>query len=315
MISVIVPTFNVEGYIHVCLNSVLNQTYTDFEIICIDDCSDDNTLKILSYFSKKDYRVKILKNEHNRGPGYSRNRGLNEASGDYIFFLDSDDWISPNTFEVVHNIAECKNVDLVIFKLIVFYNNLKYFGFEKLYDINILNEYKDNNFNHYNLPSDKLFKIADMPCNKLYRKTFLDEYNIKFTDENLIYEDSEFFFNVITKANSISFLNEYLYIRRRRDNSIMTLTNKRLFDVFPIFKNILELFYNDKLLWDYYKRELVIYLFKVLNSKYDLIEKKFKSHFFKSVQYFFSRCYLEYGLYDVIMKNVDESILLKFKQL
>ena len=93
MISVIVPVYNVEDYLHVCINSILNQTYQDFEIICVDDASTDSSLEILEYFSLKDSRVKVLKNDSNKGPGYSRNRGLDVAKGEYVSFLDADDWL------------------------------------------------------------------------------------------------------------------------------------------------------------------------------------------------------------------------------
>lgn len=310
MISVIIPTYNVENYIHVCLNSVLNQTYDDYEIICIDDGSDDNTLEILNYFSKKDSRVKVYKNDYNMGPGYSRNRGLDEAKGDFIFFLDSDDWISPNTLKCVYNKIKSENTDLVIFKLIVFYDDYKFFGFEKLYDISLLNEFQNIVFNQYDLSPEKVFKIPDMPCNKLYRKSFLDGNNIRFTNENLIYEDTLFFFNVITKSDTMYFVDKYFYNRRRRPNSTMTLTNERVFDVFIIFKKILIMFNKNQVLWEYYKKELVNYFFKVLNVKYDIIDEEFKSIFLENVSSFFKYC-SEYGLSDEIMKNVDKSILKK----
>ena len=101
MISVIIPVYNVEKYLHVCLNSLLYQTYQNFEIICIDDASSDSSLEILEYFTKKDPRIKIIKNDSNRGQGYSRNRGLEVAQGKYISFLDADDWFSPNAFEIL----------------------------------------------------------------------------------------------------------------------------------------------------------------------------------------------------------------------
>ena len=85
MISVIIPVYNVEKYLHVCLNSVLNQTYTDFEIICIDDGSTDSTAEILEYFTDKDSRIKVLKNDINKGPGFSRNRGLEIAQNIFLF--------------------------------------------------------------------------------------------------------------------------------------------------------------------------------------------------------------------------------------
>ena len=100
MISIIIPVYNTEDYLHVCLNSILKQSYGDFEIICVDDASTDSSLEILEYFTKKDSRIKILKNDSNRGQGFSRNRGLDVAEGKYIFFLDSDDWINADTGSV-----------------------------------------------------------------------------------------------------------------------------------------------------------------------------------------------------------------------
>ena len=117
MISVIVPVYNVEDYLHVCINSILNQTYQDFEIICIDDASTDSSLEILEYFSLKDSRVKVLKNDSNKGPGYSRNRGLDVAKGKYVSFLDADDWFSLNTFEVLINSLNSNNLDLLFLKI------------------------------------------------------------------------------------------------------------------------------------------------------------------------------------------------------
>ena len=101
LISIITPVYNVEDYIHVCLNSVLKQTYQDFEIICVDDASTDSTVEILEYFVQKDSRIKILKNESNKGPGFSRNKALKEAKGKYILFLDGDDWLSLNALEIL----------------------------------------------------------------------------------------------------------------------------------------------------------------------------------------------------------------------
>ena len=119
-ISVIVPVYNVEKFLHVCLNSVLNQTYPDFEIICIDDASTDSSLEILEYFFQKDSRIKIIKQDFNQGPGHSRNCGLNVAKGKYIFFLDGDDWIDFNTFEVLIKKADENDLDLLFFNEIHF---------------------------------------------------------------------------------------------------------------------------------------------------------------------------------------------------
>ena len=123
MITVIIPVYNVEDYLHVCINSVLRQSYQDFEIICIDDASTDSSLEILEYFVRKDSRVRILKNDSNKGPGYSRNKALDNANGKYIFFLDSDDWITKETLEFLFNQCEKDDLDVIMFKNIVFYED------------------------------------------------------------------------------------------------------------------------------------------------------------------------------------------------
>ncbi len=109
-ISIIIPVYNSEKYIRRCLNSILNQTFQDFEIILIDDNSKENSLKIISEIEKihKD-KIKILKNAKNVGAGASRNKGLKIASGEYITFIDSDDYIEKNTLKRMHE--SCVNTD------------------------------------------------------------------------------------------------------------------------------------------------------------------------------------------------------------
>lgn len=114
-ISVIIPVYNVSLYLKQCLNSVLEQSYTDFEVICIEDCSTDDSLKILEEYSKSDERLLIIRNKENKGPSLARNRGLEMAKGEYIYFLDADDWIMPNAFEIMTGKAEQYNADVVLF--------------------------------------------------------------------------------------------------------------------------------------------------------------------------------------------------------
>ena len=195
MISVIIPVYDVEKYLHVCLNSVLNQTCQDFEIICIDDASTDSSLEILEYFAKKDSRVKILKNDVNRGPGFSRNRGLEVAQGDYISFLDGDDWLGPNAFEILIKKAKDDNLDLLMFKNIVYYEETLEFGMEEYYDMEFMNKFENKVFNHFDLDKTRLFVMSNAPWNKFYLKSFLDKNDIRFPNENLIHEDNPFFYN------------------------------------------------------------------------------------------------------------------------
>lgn len=112
-VSIIIPIFNVEDYLVECLDSVINQTFRNMEIICIDDVSTDNSLNILREYALKDSRIIILQNEHNGGLSYTRNVGLEKASGDYVLFVDSDDRIDENL--ILSVIEKADNVDMVCF--------------------------------------------------------------------------------------------------------------------------------------------------------------------------------------------------------
>lgn len=314
MISVIIPVYNVEDYIHICINSVLKQTYQDFEIICIDDASTDSSLEILEFFAYKDSRIKILKNDFRRGAGFSRNRGLDLAQGKYISFLDGDDWFSPNAFEILIEKAEKDKLDLLMFKNIVFYEEPHQFGMEEYYDMEFMNKYENTVFNHFDLDKTKLFKMSNAPWNKLYRKLFLDENNIRFPNEDLIHEDNPFFYKVITSARRISIIDEYLHNRRRRPNSVMTLTNERLFDAIDVSYLIFDVFLENYQLYQYYKREVLTYIFvDMLNHKYNKIDEEFKEEFFKRAQMLYKDFIIKYDLYEDIQKFVKKPVLDKFK--
>lgn len=314
MISVIMPIYNVEQYLFVCLNSVLRQTYQDFEIICIDDASSDSSPDILNYFSKKDSRIKVLANETNRGPGFSRNRGLDIAKGKYISFLDGDDFLSPNAFEILIEKAEMDNLDLLMFKNIVLYQKNQDFGMESYYDMKFMDRFENQVFNHWDLDKTKLFVMSNAPWNKLYLKSFLDENGIRFPNENLIHEDNPFFYEVITSADRISIISTYLHNRRRRQGSIMTLTNERLFDNIEIAKIVFDYFFKKHELYEYYKKELLTYIFSTLfNVKYHQIDDNLKEEFFGKVQNVCKVFCEKYGIYNDIIEIVNPDILEFFK--
>lgn len=313
MISVIIPVFNVEDYLYTCINSVLNQTYEYFEIICIDDASTDSSWDILEYFAQKDSRIKILKNDFNKGPGYTRNKGLDIAKGEYISFLDADDWLSPNAFEVLIKYADNHNLDILMFKNIVYYEEAHEFGMEGYYEMEFMDTFLNKVFNHFDLDKTKLFEMSNASWNKFYSKSFLDENNILFPNENLIHEDNPFFYHAITSAKRISIIDNHLYNRRRRPNSIMALNNERLFDNIDISYDVLNVFLNNIQLYNYYKKELLISIFYTLDYKYNQIEDKFKEEFFKQVQNVYINFVNDYGLYDDILENVDKDLLDKFK--
>lgn len=313
MISVIIPMYNVEKYLNDCILSVLNQSYQNFEIICIDDCSSDSSVDIIRRYMKFDERIKLFQNETNKGQGFSRNVGLSHAEGDYVFFLDADDWIDLNTFEILHNFANENSLDVLIFKLINYYDESNDFGLENYYSMHYMDKYLLKIFNQYDLNKHTIFALPNGPCNKLYSKEFLDKNGIRFPNERLIQEDTPFFFECMIKANKVSIIDNYFYNRRRRDSSTMTLTNKRLFDNLEISRIILNIFLDNLDIYEHYKSEIFNYLFHALKLKYELIDDEFKSEFFIESKLLFEEFAFEYGLYLDMILNLKEDLIVFFE--
>ena len=312
MISVIIPVYNVGNYLHVCINSVLKQSYQDFEIICIDDASTDDSLEILEYFAKKDSRIKIIKQDFNQGPGHSRNCGLNVAKGKYIFFLDGDDWIDFNTFEVLINKADENNLDLLFFNEINFHGETHEFSIGNNLDDKFITKYENKVFNHFDLDKKDLFKLSNNLWNKLYRKSFLDDNNIQFYNENLTYENIPFFYNVMTSADRISVITGMFYNYRKNEFLLGKSNNELIFDIFNIYWYVLDVFIKNKQIYQYYKRVLLNYIFSNLEMKYNLINDELKKRFFIETQSLFCNFIKYYDLYLDLMENVDSDILNKF---
>ena len=114
-VSVIIPVYNVEKYLRQCLDSVVNQTLEDIEIICVNDCSPDNSLSILKEYANKDNRIKIIDLKENVGPGIAKNKALDIANGEYIMLLDPDDWYEPDACKLAYNQIKKNNNDWVTF--------------------------------------------------------------------------------------------------------------------------------------------------------------------------------------------------------
>lgn len=119
-ISIIIPVYNVEKYLRECLDSCVNQTLEDIEIICVDDCSTDNSYKILEEYQQKDSRIRIFQQEENKKQGAARNKGLEVATGEYVWFIDSDDYIDTKACQILYDAVKEFDVDMLCFSAIQF---------------------------------------------------------------------------------------------------------------------------------------------------------------------------------------------------
>ena len=234
-ISIIIPVYNSRKYLRKCLDSVINQTLKEIEIICINDASKDSSKKILEEYSLKDKRIKIINNVHNLGPSLTRNKGLDIAKGEYIGFVDSDDYIEPQTYEISYINAKNDNVDILKFNEVIFYDYS---------DKGYLNE---NNLNI----TGKIYNIKEcwrlfsgMVWNKIIKNSIIKKHNLRFI-EGLYGEDFCFLRMLYPFVDKVKIISPKFYHYRRRRNQLSGVSmEKKWQKVKPMFY-ILPKFWRD----------------------------------------------------------------------
>lgn len=236
MISIIIPCYNAEKTIKRCLESVISQTYKNIEIVIINDGSIDKTDSIIKKYIN-DNRIKYY-NRSNHGIGKTRNFGIKETTGEYITFLDSDDYLPNDAIDNLYKLAQKNKLDLVVSDYYVDNKNIKS---EKIKSFPITNVKNNPNL---------IFDINLAPWNKLYKKELIE--NIKF-EENLKYEDAPFVIESIIKAKRIGKLDKETYYYVVNSNSETTIRDERIFDIFKILDIIGRLVENKKQLTEVYK--------------------------------------------------------------
>ena len=229
-VSIIVPIYNAEKYIEKCLDSLLNQTKKELEFILINDGSTDNTESIIKKY--KDKRIKYYKNK-NQGIGKTRNFGIEKATGRYIMFIDSDDYIDKNMTKIMFDKAFSNNLDVVICDYYNVVNNELIE--EKLVDFKPTNLKESPNL---------IIDINLSPWNKMYKRNLINENNIRFV-ENLKYEDAPFVCQALDKAKKIGKVNKCLNYYVIHSNSETTVRDKRIFDIIKIV-DIIRTYFKDK---------------------------------------------------------------------
>lgn len=302
-VSVVVPVYNVEDYLDDCLNSIINQTLTDIEIICIDDGSTDNSLDILKEYSKDDDRIQVLHQE-NRGHAAATNRGIMLATGEYLFLMDSDDIIEFNALELTYNKAKKTDVDFVIFKAINYEHTEKKYYETELYSMDELyGRVQDNIFN-YDDVSDLIFKMSVTPWSKLYNRKFIRDNNIIFP-EGLIFDDNVFFWEVLFNAKRIVFLNEFLFIRRFYSTSSTNNGDLRFLDSLEINKLVWESFRK----YDHFnehKKELYNSKVRSAYNRFIKIKDEYKETFFQEMKKSFLKILENEELFNDFLSNLEE---------
>ena len=270
-ISIILSVYNVEKYLNECLDSILNQTFKDFELICINDSSTDNSLNILNEYAEKDSRVKII-TQPNGGLSSTRNSGMQNASGDYLLFLDSDDYFETTFAQKLYNKAVENDADIVVT------------SYKICDDLTGSVIDKKSQINKNSLPDKEAFCIDDIksgkftflpmaPWAKMYKKDFIFDNKLLFQD---IKSCTDVFFTYATTAlaTKICIVDENLiFYRINRQGSISSKRGDKAKNIIKAYLYTKE-FFETHNLWNKYNTELKQAFVGCFNNEIKNIENK-----------------------------------------
>lgn len=252
-ISIIVPVYNTKVYLPRCLNSIINQTYRNIEIIIIDDCSPDDSYSLLQKYELDDDRIKLIKNNENIGLGAVRNLGIKIARGKYLLFVDSDDWIDLKTCELLFSIAETNQLDILEGKFVK-YKGVEFVPKQKE-DWGQISIFDGKQYLKYN-------DFVPNVWNKLWSKEFVIKNNI-YCLEKRYFEDNYMSINGIARARKIAqtdFI--FYYYNALNENSITSQVNDKL-----LHDRLYEIEYMEEMIDNYDTDSFIKYLKIILAEK------------------------------------------------
>ncbi len=286
-VSIIVPFHNVEKYISKCLTSLIYQSLYDIEIICINDASTDDSKNIVQYYIENDKRIILLNVDNMSGQSYARNLGLEVASGEYIGFVDSDDWVELDMFEKMYNKAKSADSDITMCQAQLYDDKEQTFYTNDYYSLKSLEKYGDKVFTP-DETKDEILNINVVLWNKIYKREFLQNISVKFQN-GYIYEDLPFFFETYLKAQRINILWEApYYYRQNRQFSTMQNSDKKVYDRIPMVErtyNVLKQaqFFEEK------KAGIIGWIIDDIFHRYTLLEDKYYEDYFGKMKEFFKK--------------------------
>lgn len=265
MISIIIPVYNVEAYLSKCIDSIINQTYKDLEIILVDDESPDNCPQICDQYAALDSRIKVI-HKANGGLSCARNSGLEAATGEYIGFVDSDDYIHPTMYELLLKALEEQDADISICDFYWVYDNSDHYSTNGFMDEEIRVNSNIEALQH--LLGPKGF-VTSITWNKIYKRELFGD--LRFP-AGKIHEDEYTTYKLLYKASKVVYINAALYYYYQRNNGIMGQTgNPKRLDRLDALKERV-LFFKNLNEQDLYNQAAVKY-FEDMMSFYSMFKK------------------------------------------
>ena len=283
-VSIIIPVYNPGELLAECLESAIQQTLDDIEIICIDDGSTDHSLDILNKYKSQDDRIKVF-SQKNSGAGHTRNIALEKAKGEYVVFLDADDWIEKDMCETLYNQAKKLDCDMILFDVLRHLRNNVTKTLIHFPDF-------DENPNEFTFDREfarnKVFNgIFGVIWCKFYRKTFLDENNIRFENHKM-FNDVEFHIKTMLLAKNIGYCPKmfYHYIRIGQDTLQESFSSSEsvicFYDVMKGIERILD----DLNMMEKFRMEYLDYACYYFKTKLNQIDEKYRDAFFEKIKSF-----------------------------
>ena len=325
-ISVIIPIYNCEKYIKECLSSLIKQTFKNFEIICINDGSNDDTLKILKKFEAKDERI-IIFNQNNSGPGIARNVGMKKSKGEYLMFLDSDDIFKKTMLEELYIKIKENDSDVVICNS---QNFEKKKWWKKFYEKNYLindNIIKQKTFSSLDIEKDFFNLFIWWPWDKLFKRKYIENLGIEY--QNLKSSEDLFFVAAsVIAAKKISYLDKILINHRIGIKNSVSNSRQKSWDNFYYALKELKRFIKEKGLYKRFKQDFINYvasfsiwqLENINGISFELLYKKIKNEWWNEFEvtkyeknYFYNQ-YLYKNIKFILnsnLKQLDNSFIFK----
>ena len=281
-VSIVIPVYNMEKHLEQCIDSILNQSLEDIEIICVDDGSTDKSSNILEKYSKRDDRIKIIF-QKNKGQGAARNKGLENVKGEYVSFIDSDDWVDKNMLKDLYNNAHFNNTDITMCQVCTFDDVTEKFDYNSPYfSLDCFSKEFDNKIFTHEDTKDFFLSFTVTAWNKIYKKDFLDEIGINFPE--LIFEDSLFFVDTYLRAKRISLVKKFLYFYRiNKKDSTIGVAGKEHFDLIKISNLIMESLVSSGN-YETYKKRAKNWNIEAFNLRYSRITEIYKNDFFNLIK-------------------------------
>lgn len=300
-ISIIICAYNREEYLKRCLNSVKNQTLKNIEIICADDGSTDNTLDVFRKYANKDHRFKFF-TQKNSGPGVARNKAIKMATGEYIMFLDSDDWIELNTCEELYKKVKLNDLDILLFLMKNYSEETGEYYEDSYYNLTpIPDDFENKVFSHEDI-SNIIFSISISACQKIYKRSLVKKVHFA---EKLLFEDNPFFWGVMLQAKRMSLLKKHFYLRSRHTSSITSEYDNKYFDVISISNKVISIFKELNLV-NMYKYQLTNYKINYVSQWYHMMEEKYKNTFWDLMHDDFQKLHEDKKIDSLMLNNLNE---------